>query len=756
MSNQIESMIGNAINSNVTNTINNTVQKTVHNNLSAILNNVVNKALNISLSNMLNKTVNKIVNNNKTINNDITNIVDNSIKLQQTVVQNYNSFVILNGQMSEAVQNQAALNGGIEEGEQKANGFAKAIDVVKAGVDKLKSAAGVVAGMMDQAEQLEVLNTRLGLFNDGTQTNAELQKKVFDVAQRTGQSYGDTVGIMNKIGVGANKLFGSNDAQLQFIESFNQALSLSGSNASQSEAAVSQLASAFSGGTMKGDGLTALAENAPMALKTLSDGLGVSQAKLMEMADQGQLTADQIVQAFANQKGSLNSAFNEMPATFSGSMTQLQNIWGQWLLGLNQADGPFQAIIQRMQELIMWLQTPAGIDFMNQLASMAGFLINVFLGVADVVGGVARVIAENFNIILPILGAVIAGFVIYKAVIMATTMATEMMTAAKTVWNAVTKGVTAAQTVLNAVMAANPILLIVMLVVALIGVFVLLWNTNDAFAAAMMRAWNAVLNFFDQAWIFIMKGFYGLLNFFDTIKLGIALLFEAIINDGINMINDFINLLKNIPGVAIEVIPQYVGKSAEIAAENAQKQQERNAKIGEMEQKAEANRVDREAKVDKMLNDRAAAKAKEEADKKLADMNKLGPGGQQGDLWNKWEKGSSPIKPTGTGGGIGLGAGIGGAAVSATAVAEGGNLNNINKIGEINKVNETVNISSDDLKTMRELAEMKSIQNFVTLTPQVSLTTGDINSGYDFKTVVQRLANTLEEEMVGAAEGVFV
>lgn len=667
-----------------------------------------------------------------------------------------NIFPTINNHIIDMSNSQDKVNEKVEEGEKKASGFGTALKLAQAGMKQLVAASGTVAGMMAQAETLQEMNTRLSLFNDGTQTNAELQKKVFDVAQRTGQSYGDTVGIMNKIGVGANKLFGSNDAQLQFIESFNQALSLSGSNASQSEAAVSQLASAFSGGTMKGDGLTALAENAPMALKTLSDGLGVSQAKLMEMADQGQLTADQIVQAFANQKGSLNSAFNEMPATFSGSMTQLQNIWGQWLLGLNQADGPFQAIIQRMQELIMWLQSPAGIDFMNQLASMAGFLINVFLGVADVVGGVARVIAENFNIILPILGAVIAGFVIYKAVIMATTMATEMMTAAKTVWNAVTKGVTAAQTVLNAVMAANPILLIVMLVVALIGVFVLLWNTNDAFAAAMMRAWNAVLNFFDQAWIFIMKGFYGLLNFFDTVKLGIALLFEAIINDGINMINDFIGILNEIPGVAIKVIPQFVGKSAEIASENAQKQQERSAKIGEMEQKAEANRVDREAKVDKMLNDRAAAKAKEEADKKLADMNKLGPGGQQGDLWNKWEKGSSPIKPTGTGGGIGLGAGIGGAAASATAVAEGGNLNNINKIGEINKVNETVNISSDDLKTMRELAEMKSIQNFVTLTPQVSLTTGDINSGYDFETVVQRLANTLEEEMVGAAEGVFV
>ncbi|MOA70281.1 hypothetical protein D3C78_1990520 [compost metagenome] len=56
---------------------------------------------------------------------------------------------------------------------------------------------------------------------------------------------------------------------------------------------------------------------------------------------------------------------------------------------------------------------------------------------------------------------------------------------------------------------------------------------------------------------------------------------------------------------------------------------------------------------------------------------------------------------------------------------------------------------------MRELAEMKSIQNFVTLTPTVQVTTGPINQGADIDTIVRRIEQTLEEEIAASASGVY-
>lgn len=84
-----------------------------------------------------------------------------------------------------------------------------------------------------------------------------------------------------------------------------------------------------------------------------------------------------------------------------------------------------------------------------------------------------------------------------------------------------------------------------------------------------------------------------------------------------------------------------------------------------------------------------------------------------------------------------------------------GNLGNIGKVGEVGKIGDTVDISSEDLKVMRDLAEIKAIQNFVTLTPTVQVTTGPINKGMDVDEIIVRINRSMEEEIVSSAQSVF-
>ncbi|WP_127531194.1 hypothetical protein [Paenibacillus kobensis] len=84
------------------------------------------------------------------------------------------------------------------------------------------------------------------------------------------------------------------------------------------------------------------------------------------------------------------------------------------------------------------------------------------------------------------------------------------------------------------------------------------------------------------------------------------------------------------------------------------------------------------------------------------------------------------------------------------------NVDNINRVGEVGKINDTVDISSEDLQIMRELAEMKNIQNFVSLQPQLSF--GDTHIRQDGKSVDEIIANIkvrLQEELVSSAQGVY-
>jgi len=83
-------------------------------------------------------------------------------------------------------------------------------------------------------------------------------------------------------------------------------------------------------------------------------------------------------------------------------------------------------------------------------------------------------------------------------------------------------------------------------------------------------------------------------------------------------------------------------------------------------------------------------------------------------------------------------------------------INNVKNVDKIRGIQDPVDISSEDIKLLRDLAELQAIQHFVSLTPTVQVTTGDINNGADLDTIVSRIGQKLEEEFVSTAQGVYM
>ncbi|AKG36484.1 phage tail tape measure protein [Paenibacillus durus] len=84
-----------------------------------------------------------------------------------------------------------------------------------------------------------------------------------------------------------------------------------------------------------------------------------------------------------------------------------------------------------------------------------------------------------------------------------------------------------------------------------------------------------------------------------------------------------------------------------------------------------------------------------------------------------------------------------------------GNINNVARVGEVGSVKDNVDISSDDLAMLRDLAEIQAIQNFVELTPTVQVTTGNINNAGDIDSIINKINQKLSEEFVSTAQGVY-
>ena len=73
----------------------------------------------------------------------------------------------------------------------------------------------------------------------------------------------------------------------------------------------------------------------------------------------------------------------------------------------------------------------------------------------------------------------------------------------------------------------------------------------------------------------------------------------------------------------------------------------------------------------------------------------------------------------------------------------------------LKNIDDKIDVSNEHLEVLRDLAEQESIQNFVTLTPTVQVTTGDIREEADINKIISKIESYMENELVSSAEGVY-
>ena len=80
----------------------------------------------------------------------------------------------------------------------------------------------------------------------------------------------------------------------------------------------------------------------------------------------------------------------------------------------------------------------------------------------------------------------------------------------------------------------------------------------------------------------------------------------------------------------------------------------------------------------------------------------------------------------------------------------------VGNVANVENIEGEVDVASEDLKLIRELAEQQHIQNYISNAPVVYVTTGDINENADADYLVESVATRLGEEIDSSMEGVPV
>lgn len=392
-------------------------------------------------------------------NMDVSAANDAYLRLSQTV-GNTERYIRDN------VDEQGRFNQEISAGTQQANELTNTIKRAVAAYISIQS----VGKALNISDELVQTTSRLNMMNDGVQTTAELVNMVYAAAQDARGSFSQMADVVARFGNNAKDAFSSSEEVVAFADLIQKQMTIAGASTQEAANAELQLSQALGSGVLRGDELNSIFEQAPNLIQNIADYLDVPIGKIREMAADGELSADVVKAAIFSAADDINSKFNEMPMT-----------WGQmWQSMQNTALIAFQPVLQRLNDLA---NSEAFQTFIQGAIEAMATLANILLNVFDLAVSIGTFIGDNWSIIAPIVYGIVAALTAYIAIsaivaaingVMA--IAEGVKAAAQTMATGVTFAETAAQQGLNAALMACPLTWIIMLILALIVVIFAVCN----------------------------------------------------------------------------------------------------------------------------------------------------------------------------------------------------------------------------------------------------------------------------------------
>lgn len=407
------------------------------------------------------------------------------------------------------VDEQGRFNREIEEGTNEANELMQTIKGAVAAYATIQT----LSAALNLSDQLTSTTARLNLMNDGLQTTQDLQNMIYLSAERARGSYQATADAVSKLGLMAGDAFSSSEEIIAFMEQVNKQFTIAGTEAAGIDAAMLQLTQAMGSGVLRGEEYNSILEQAPNIIQAIADYMEVPKGQLKDMAAEGLITADIVKAAMFAAADDTNAKFEQMPKTFSQIWTSFQNT----------ALMAFQPVLQRMNEIA---NSEAFQGFVNNAIEALSMVAGIALEIFDLLVGVAEIVGENWSWLSPIIYGVAGALAVYYGWLLLTKGA-EMAMAAVHGIVAVAKGIMAAATMLvtgatwaettaqyglNAAMYACPIVWIIVLIIALIALFYAAVAAVNKFAGTSVSATGIICGAFMVALAFIGNIFVALWN----------------------------------------------------------------------------------------------------------------------------------------------------------------------------------------------------------------------------------------------------
>ena len=639
----------------------------------------------------------------------------------------------------------------LKDNTKQSSGEAQNLSRIMGGIKTLiASYAGFNAlqGIAKTSDDLTQTTARLGMMNEGfretggaLESTDDLVNLVYASAQDARGSFGDMAAVVAKFGNNAKDAFSSSAEVVDFANLVQKQMTIAGASTTEASNAMLQLSQALGSGVLRGDELNSIFEQAPNLIQTIADYMDVPIGSIRQMASDGKLSADTVKAAIFSASEEIDTKFNQMPMTW-GQVTQRMK---------NSALQNFKPVLNKVNEL-------AGNERFTRAAnSVLGSLATVAvaaLTVMNIVGAAGGFVADNWSIIGPIVYGVAGAFAVYaaylgivKGIEAASTAASILHSAAMSAKIGITALMThetmkakAEQMGYNGALYACPIVWIIVLIIALIAVIYAVCSAiakmtgvaNSGFGV-MTGGINVVIQFFKNLGLSVADIALGIGNAIAALASNMG---TAFYNTICNVQSWFYNLLSTALSV-IESICAALNKLPFVSFDYSS--------------------------ISSAADD-YASKAAQAADNKQ-EYKSVGDAFSEGmSVFDTFQDGwASDAFKAGTSWGDGLTDKVSGmfsgTAAEETGYAMSGDSGIGDNIGDIaedtSKISKSVDISNENLKYLRDIAETEAVNRFTTAEIKVDMTNNNtVSSGMDIDGIVRQLSYGVTEAMTAAAEGV--
>lgn len=188
------------------------------------------------------------------------------------------------------------------------------------GVAVALAAALSVKQVSEYADAWATVNNKLSNSLRPNEQLADVTERVFNITQQTRGSLDATASLYARLERATRQYGTSADDLAKLTTIINQGFVVSGATAQEAENAIIQLSQGLASGALRGEEFNSVNEQGNRLIVALADSMGVSIGEMRNMAAQGKLTTDVVVNGLLSQGAVIGKEFANTTTTISQAL----------------------------------------------------------------------------------------------------------------------------------------------------------------------------------------------------------------------------------------------------------------------------------------------------------------------------------------------------------------------------------------------------------------------------------------------------